>query len=85
MIWFDCWQCDTQCYGDATCAKEGSFQVSIQDLIILTAAFDTELGDLLYDECADHNRDLKVNQDDLDILEYWYNKMSVPTDCPTTP
>ncbi len=83
--WLDGWSCSTQCYGDADCAKQGLFRVSSNDLVILLAAMGTSYGDPDYESRGDFNRDLEVNFADMEILQTWYNKMGVPTDCQTSP
>ena len=93
-IWFDCWDCPTQCHGDADCQAEsmGRFRVYINDLAIIRAVY---MGhgnwparypdDLNYNPCADFDRDLDVDDRDLAILENWYQSTSVPADCPGRP
>jgi hypothetical protein len=63
-IWFDCWDCPTQCHGDADCDGD----VDEVDEAILMAAMGTAWPNPGYDPCADFNRDLAVNLFDTAIL-----------------
>jgi len=98
-IWFDCWDCPYQCHGDADCQAQGGFikyRVYINDLAIIQAVAQAAyLGygnwparysqDFNYDPRADFDRDLDVDDCDVDILEHWYGNRSVPGDCPGRP
>ncbi len=82
-IWFEAWECPTQCSGDADCLQEGIpmtgfYWVGDQDLSILIAAMDTIIGNPNYDPRADFNRDGSVNQDDYDILIMYYKVKDPP-------
>jgi hypothetical protein len=77
-IWFDCWNILTQCHGDA----DGSGLVDATDLSILNLAFNSVYPYPPYDPCADFDRDLDVDADDVVILNTWF-MMQPPRDCPT--
>jgi len=79
-IWFDCWNCRTQCHGDADCDGD----VDDDDRLILMAARDTVYGDPGYDPCADFNRDLAVNRADMEIYTLNFGTPIDPN-CPTQP
>ncbi len=80
--WPECWNCPTQCYGDADCATQGPYQVSTADLTILQAAWLTSYPDTSYNPCADFDRDGRVDASDLAILQIWYNQIpGPPADC----
>jgi hypothetical protein len=70
--WFDCWDCRTQCYGDADC--DG--YVGPADAVILTAAMGGVWPNPPYDECADFDRDLTVGPADQAIQAF--NWLSYP-------
>ena len=42
----------------------------------------TKYGDIEYDACADFDRDLDVDGNDLNILQTWFEVSDVPNDCP---
>ncbi len=71
-IWYDCWDCQTQCHGDADC--DG--YVDPNDLVIITRALQSGI----YDPCADFNRDGLVNLIDLSILQLYFGTRP-PADC----
>ncbi len=93
-IWFDDWDCGTQCHGNADCLLEGDpktgyYYVGAADLSILLTSWQTSYPDSNnYDAGADFNRDLSVNFEDLDILTEWWHVIEppygpgVPNDCP---
>jgi len=83
-LWDECWECPTQCHGNADCGG-GLWQVNLGDVLILKQAFDTSYGDSRYDACADFTRDGNIDDDDTTELKEWYNRMGVPADCPTSP
>ena len=88
LPWSDCWNCPTQCNGDADCQMQGpfgQFAVFTNDLAILEAAYDTCYPNPYYDPCADFDRDGNVNADDMYIFLLWYALPDVPADCPTEP
>jgi hypothetical protein len=59
-IWFACWDCPTQCHGDADCDGD----VDADDQAILTAAWPPNP----YNPCADFNHDGVIDFQDMDIL-----------------
>ncbi|GAF84220.1 unnamed protein product, partial [marine sediment metagenome] len=72
-IWYDCWNCQTQCHGDADC--DG--YVGDNDLTTLQMAWPPKP----YSPCADFNHDLQVDTLDLVILQAnWMT--NPPADCP---
>ena len=75
-IYFPCWDCPTQCHGDADC--DG--YVGPIDVHILYLAFYTFYGDPAYNHCADFNRDLVVDLMDWLILRDNYDSWP-PPDC----
>ncbi|NIP51751.1 MAG: hypothetical protein GWN61_21335 [candidate division Zixibacteria bacterium] len=76
ILWFDCWDCRTQCRGDADC--DG--YVGPKDSDIVLAAYQTNHPDPNYDPCADFDRNLTVDQFDVMIMQQnWEN--SPPADC----
>lgn len=93
--WFDAWDCNTQCHGDADCNLEGSpktglYRVGNNDLNILVTSWQRNYPDPNYDERADFNRDLEVGYEDVYILTEWWRIMEppyglgVPADCPVS-
>jgi len=94
--WQDCWNCPTQCHGDADCQVQGGgpmgyWRVGTDDLYIFVAAYGTQYPESDYDPCADFDRDGYVDLTDQTILEtWWYVKEppygpGIPADCPTQP
>lgn len=93
-VWFEAWNCPTQCHGDANCALESGspfgpkYPVGMADASILTSigSLPVYCGDMLYDPRADFDRDCDVDQADVDILEHWLRveESEFPTDCPVT-
>jgi hypothetical protein len=79
-IWFDAWNCRTQCHGDADCDGD----VDADDEAILMAAWLKAWPDPGYDPRADFNHDLLINMLDLFILN---NNMGTnpPADCGLRP
>ena len=75
-----CWECPTQCHGDADC--DGF--VDLNDYHIFEAAFATILGDPLYNSCADFDRDFDVGLFDWPILRDNFGTWVQP-DCPSGP
>lgn len=78
--WQECWNCRTQCHGDANC----DWFVNVTDFMILTNAWETRYPEPEYDPRADFNRDGAVDYYDQQILEEWWAS-SPPADCPTQP
>jgi hypothetical protein len=64
-LWFDCWNCPTQCYGDADCDGD----VDLNDYAKWKGSYSSKYGDMNYDACADFDRDLDVDIDD--VLHIW--------------
>jgi hypothetical protein len=64
-LWFDCWNCPTQCHGDADC--DG--YVGLLDSQIVQAALGTTYPDPAYNPCADFDRNLTVDLMDVMILQ----------------
>jgi hypothetical protein len=79
-IWFDAWDCRTQCHGDADCDGK----VHTEDLVIVKSAFGTSYPNPNYDPRADFNRDLHINAADVAILESYFGK-DPPADCGQNP
>lgn len=74
----DCWNCATQCHGDADCSST----VDFIDLGILKQAEDTSYGDPNYNPCADFDKDGDCDDDDLDILkDYIFTSPDPNCDC----
>lgn len=94
-IWFgsecgdECWNNPRQCHGDADGFFDGKDVdgkrqwVTTADLDILQASWGTSYGDIDYNDCADFDRDGDIDDDDVDILTWWYQELGVPADCPT--
>jgi hypothetical protein len=76
-LYFPCWDCPTQCYGDTDCDTD----VDADDLERYTAANGSIYGGPDYDHCADFDRDFDVDGDDGDILWSWIGRI-IPSDCP---
>ena len=74
----NCWDCPTQCHGDADC--DG--YVGPADSNILVAAFGTSQGDPNYNPCADFDRDGDVDTADQNILLSWWGT-NPPSNCPS--
>lgn len=94
-VWFEAWNCPTQCHGDANCALESNspfgpkYPVGMGDVVILTNIWPLPVycGEGLgYDPRVDFDRDCDVDQDDVDILNRWIGveQSAFPTDCPVT-
>ncbi|NIR62686.1 MAG: hypothetical protein GWO10_02545 [candidate division Zixibacteria bacterium] len=90
---FPCWNNQRQCHGDADNALQGSpisgfIYVGSNDMNILMAAMGTVYPDPAYNHCADFNRDYKVDDTDLQILNTWLDVkeppqgFGVPANCP---
>ncbi|MHC4482717.1 MAG: DUF7901 domain-containing protein, partial [Planctomycetota bacterium] len=62
--WFDCWDCRTQCYGDADCDGD----VDNDDEAIMMLAWGTTWPELMYNPCADFDHDTTVGIIDQAIL-----------------
>ncbi|HML75835.1 MAG TPA: hypothetical protein PKB02_15200 [Anaerohalosphaeraceae bacterium] len=92
-IWFEAWECPTQCYGDANCTADGGiikYRVSTPDLAMYMAAWGSKpwpvkCGDFNYNPAIDFDRDCDIDETDGAILETWYHRADVPADCPTAP
>lgn len=91
-IWFDCWNCPTQCYGDADCSSEGGgmwrYPVYTMDLAVITSVANSGMWPACYcnsnyNPCADFDRDLDVDDRDLEILQTWFGVRNVPANCPS--
>lgn len=67
VIWFDCWDCPTQCHADADCDGK----VDAKDLALLEMALGHTYPAQGYDACADFDKDLDVDMADLSI--FWGN------------
>jgi len=83
-IWFDCWSSPTQCRGDADCDGD----VDLNDFAKLQAAYPCKYGDQCYDACADFDRDLNADLDDLCILQQFFTGPNKPIHgqaCPGKP
>ena len=76
---YECWECPTQCHGDADC--DGT--VSAIDWVGFRSCLGTSEGDWNYDPCHDFNRDGTVNETDVSIMEPWmgYSVPTLPSDC----
>lgn len=92
IMWFDAWECPTQCYGNADCITQNNYPVDIDDYTIWLnvwggANWPAYCGDLNYDPRADFDRDCDVDDDDGTILFAWLDveESQVPTNCPTAP
>jgi hypothetical protein len=73
-----CWNCLTQCHGDADC----SGTVNSTDQAAVTAALFESYGDPNYNPCADFDKDGNVNFTDLGILTVYYDTSPDPNcDC----
>jgi hypothetical protein len=78
-----------QCHGDADGLKAGLFWVHTPDLAIIIAVYTTPGGDwpavwptsINYDPRADFDRNFRVDDGDNNIIETWFDKSNVPTDC----
>ncbi len=82
ILWFDCWNCLTQCHGDANC--DGI--VNLADMATLVNAFGGIYPYPPYDPCADFNHDLMVNDlDQMIMMEYFQSPIPPPYDCPQGP
>ncbi|HUT31215.1 MAG TPA: GEVED domain-containing protein [Sedimentisphaerales bacterium] len=79
-IWFDAWNCRTQCHGDADCDGD----VDADDEAILMAAWLINWPSPGYDPRADFDRDLQIFLPDLFILN---SNMGTnpPADCALRP
>ncbi|MHC4742487.1 MAG: hypothetical protein ACYS8Z_11285 [Planctomycetota bacterium] len=79
-IWFDCWDCPTQCHGDADC--DG--RVNMTELGMFVARW--KMKDPPYEPCLDFNHDLVIDYRDEDIMQRWLNTKPwgpvPPADCP---
>jgi len=74
----NCWNCDTQCYGDADC--DGWVKAS--DFLAMDDSWYECYGDPNYNPCADFDRDGCVQGSDFLILkEYWYTSPDPDCDC----
>lgn len=91
-IWFDCWNCPTQCYGDADCFSEGGgmlrYPVFTMDVAIIASVANSGMWPACYcnsnyNPCADFDRDLDVDDRDMEILETWFRVRNVPANCPS--
>ncbi|MHC4622066.1 MAG: hypothetical protein ACYTEQ_30365, partial [Planctomycetota bacterium] len=72
-----CWQCCTQCHGDADCTGD----VKGSDFLALKNSWYKVYPDPGYDPCADFDRNGDVKGSDFLILKNnWY--LPVPCDCP---
>jgi hypothetical protein len=74
----NCWECPTQCHGDADC----SGYVDQTDSDIFTAAYGTHYGDPNYNPCADFDRNGDVNVADQQIMQSWWHTHP-PANCPS--
>ena len=79
-MWFDAWDCRTQCHGDADCDGD----VDPDDVLIVQNAFGSVYPDPMYDPRADFNRDLRINATDMTILKL-YLGTHPPADCGQRP
>ncbi len=79
-MWFDAWNCRTQCHGDADC--DG--YVGLQDENIVNDALGSCYPEPMYDPRADFNHDLCVNPLDMAIYET-YEDSYPPADCAQRP
>jgi len=92
-VWFEAWECPTQCYGDANCTADGGiikYHVSTPDLAMYMAVWGSKpwpihCGDFNYNPAIDFDRDCDIDETDGAILETWYHRTDVPADCPTAP
>lgn len=69
-----CWSWPYQCYGDADNKTETfyKYRVYMSDYNILSVAYNTSYPDIRYNFCADFNRNYRVDDDDVAILEaHW--------------
>jgi hypothetical protein len=87
---FSVWDCPYQCHGDADCQVEGKsppYRVSTNDLAIINTVHTGMWWPahypeaLTYDARADFDRNFSVDDCDYAILNYWYQKTTVPGDC----
>lgn len=79
-FWFDCWDCRTQCHGDADCDGD----VDADDEAIMMLAWLSVWPIPSYDPCPDFNHDLTVDIFDLIILNQYLGK-EPPADCAERP
>jgi hypothetical protein len=90
---FPCWDIPRQCHGDADGLKQGTsksgyWYVGTDDLAILNVAMGGVYPNPPYNHCADFDRDLDVDADDMTILNTWWEVKEppdgpgVPPDCP---
>lgn len=90
-LWFDCWDCPTQCYGDTDCRSDGGifrYPVSTTDIAVIvnvanSGVWPTCYCNSNYNPCADFDRDLDVDDRDVEILQSWLGVRNVPANCPS--
>ena len=86
---FSIWDCPYQCHGDADCQPETllEYRVYMTDLSMIMAVYNAGEWPAVYSQSLNYNpavdfdRNFKVNDADIEILEEYFEKTGVPGDC----